>query len=311
MTKFGIDVSHYQKKIDWEKVKSQIDFAILRLGWIGNKHNHTIDDYFERNYNECKRLGIPVGVYIYNYCKTAETIKEGANWTLSKILDKTFELPIFLDMEDTSLEKLGKDNLTRLICEFNYTIEQNGFKAGVYANKYWFTNLLDKEVIKSRYKCWIAHYCNGNELYKDYFAWQNSSQGKINGIIGNVDTNYLYDEIPEEKIETKPLDIIANEVIDGLWENGEERKIKLENAGYIYKEVQNRVNELLREKTKYFPQCDSSFKSIVDALKSIGVDSSLGNRTKIANANGIQNYRGLAPQNNTLLKLLKDGKLKQ
>lgn len=60
MSKFGIDVSRYQKQIDWEKVKSQIDFAIIRLGYIGNRNNHTIDDYFERNYNECKRLGIPV-----------------------------------------------------------------------------------------------------------------------------------------------------------------------------------------------------------------------------------------------------------
>lgn len=56
----GVDVSQHNGVINWEVAKSQIDFAILRLGWIGNKNNHTIDTQFERNYNECKRLGIPV-----------------------------------------------------------------------------------------------------------------------------------------------------------------------------------------------------------------------------------------------------------
>lgn len=57
---FGIDVSRHQSVIDWNKVKGSIGFAILQLGWIGNKNNHTLDVQFERNYSECKRLGIPV-----------------------------------------------------------------------------------------------------------------------------------------------------------------------------------------------------------------------------------------------------------
>ena len=55
---FGIDVSEHQGEINWEVVKPKIDFAILRLGWIGNKDNHTLDKQFERNYSECKRLCI-------------------------------------------------------------------------------------------------------------------------------------------------------------------------------------------------------------------------------------------------------------
>lgn len=83
---FGIDVSEYQSNIDWDKAKTKIDFAILRLGWIGNKNNHTIDKKFERNYNECIRLGIPVGIYVYNYCNSVETIKQGAEWTLNILM---------------------------------------------------------------------------------------------------------------------------------------------------------------------------------------------------------------------------------
>lgn len=56
MSKFGIDVSKHQGTIDWEKVKSQIDFAVLRIGWVGNKNNYLLDYEFIRNYTECKRL---------------------------------------------------------------------------------------------------------------------------------------------------------------------------------------------------------------------------------------------------------------
>ena len=77
---FGIDVSEHNGTINWDKVK--VDFAILRLGWIGNTNNHTLDKQFEKNYKECKRLKIPVGVYVYNYCNSEKTVKSGANWTL-------------------------------------------------------------------------------------------------------------------------------------------------------------------------------------------------------------------------------------
>lgn len=79
MSKFGIDVSEHQGEINWNDLKSKIDFAILRLGWIGNKDNHTLDKQFERNYNECKRLAIPVGAYIYCYANNEESAKSGAN----------------------------------------------------------------------------------------------------------------------------------------------------------------------------------------------------------------------------------------
>ena len=106
---FGIDVSKYQANINWEKVKSQIDFAILKLGWIGNKDNHTLDPYFERNYNECKRLGIPIGIYVFNYCESETSAISGASWVIQKLKDKSIELPIYLDMEDDGNQKNRRD----------------------------------------------------------------------------------------------------------------------------------------------------------------------------------------------------------
>jgi uncharacterized protein YjhX (UPF0386 family) len=60
---------------------------------------------------------------------------------------------------------------------------------------------------------------------------------------------------------------------------------------------------------EYYPACSNSEKSLVDALKSIGVDSSFSNRKKIAELNGVQNYSGQPQQNTELLKKLKNGQL--
>ena len=251
---FGIDVSTFQGNINWDKVKSQIEFAILRLGWIGNKNNHTLDTKFERNYSECKRLGIPVGVYVYNYCNSEETAKSGAEWTLQQLAGKSLELPVYIDMEDSSISGLGKDKLTNICIAFNTVIENAGLWAGVYANKDWFDNKLNKDTIKSKYTTWIAHYTSGTNKYQgEYDIWQNSSSGKINGISGNTDTNYMYRDLiaeignktPSIPVNTKSIEELAAEVINGQWGNGNDRKSALQNAGYDYNAVQDRVNELL------------------------------------------------------------------
>lgn len=189
---FGVDVSEHNGKIDWNTAKNNINFAILRLGWIGNKNNHTVDKQFERNYAECKRLGIPVGVYVYCYCNCEETAKSGANWTLQKLQGKNFELPIYIDMEDSSIAGLGKDKLTNICISYNTVIENAKLWAGVYANLDWFNNKLNKNIIKSKYTTWIAHYTSGTDKYKgEYDIWQNSSSNTVAGI-GKVDTNYMY-----------------------------------------------------------------------------------------------------------------------
>lgn len=204
MSMYGIDVSEHQGEIDWDKVKSQIDFVILRVGWIGNKNNHTKDKQFEKNYNECKKLGIPVGIYVYNYCKTKDTVKDGARWVLEQIKGKELELPIYFDIEDSSISSLGKETLTNLCIEHNNIIENAGLWAGVYANKNWYENYLNKEEIKKRYTTWIATYRDGIDLYKgEYDIWQNSSSGRIDGILGKVDTNYMYRDLINDIDKTK------------------------------------------------------------------------------------------------------------
>ena len=195
MTRYGIDVSGWQGKINWQLARQDIKFAIIRLGYIGN-NECVLDKYFEYNYTECKRLGIPVGVYVYNYAASEAKARSGANWVVKKLKGKKLELPVYIDMEDASIAAKGKDALTNICIAFNSVIEEAGFWAGVYANANWYKNYLNKDIIKQKYTTWIAHYTEAENLYNgEYDIWQNSDAGKIKGISGNVDTNYMYRDL--------------------------------------------------------------------------------------------------------------------
>jgi GH25 family lysozyme M1 (1,4-beta-N-acetylmuramidase) len=322
----GIDVSQHNGVINWNLAKNEIDFAILRLGWIGNSNNHTLDTQFYNNYNACKALGIPVGAYIYNYANNENAARSGAEWALDKLANIDLELPVYFDIEDPTLMNLGKTANTNLCIAFNTVIEDNSdYWAGVYASLDWFNNRLHKDIIKAKYTTWIAHveYPNDQDKYNGYYdMFQYSWKGRIGGISGNVDMNSLYRNLIAEIANSTPtpqpapapdpepqksIDEVAQEVIDGLWGNGEERKQRLEAAGYNYNEVQGTVNAMLND--KYYPACNSAYSSLVDALKSVGVDSSYQNRKNIAAKNNIRNYTGTAVQNNQILSKLKAGKL--
>lgn len=136
-----------------------------------------------------------------------------------------------------------------------------------------------------------------------YHSRKWTRHGKLNYI------NYQDKEIVTSSKKT--IEEVAYEVIAGNWENGSIRKEKLESAGYNYKEVQSKVNEILSAQSQisYYPIPSYTGNSIVDALKAIRVDSSFNNRKAIAQKNGIPNYTGTSSENIQLLSLLKNGKL--
>lgn len=253
---FGIDVSKWQGNIDWVKVKPQIDFAILKLGNIGDNNKFWLDEKFERNYTQCRTLNIPIGVYVYCYTNEITNIDDCANAVVNYLKDKKLNLPVYIDMEDKEIAVEGKVKLTQLVITFNTIIEQAGLWAGVYANLNWFNNYLNKDEIKRRYTTWVAHYGVNKDKYKGQFDMlQYSSSGKIDGIAGNVDVNEMYRDLIEEMNGSsttltpapalKSVDDIAHEVINGMWGNGEDRINRLTQAGYNYNVIQARVNELL------------------------------------------------------------------
>lgn len=185
-----IDISEHNGKIDFTKVKQDgIDGVIIRVGWIGNKENHTIDKYFEEYYQGATKVGLKVGFYVYSYCKSQTAIVSGTQWFLNKIYNKQCDLACFIDIEDPSIEYLDKEELTRHAEDFCKTVESKCKKAGIYANEYWFKYKMYIDRLIT-YKIWLAKWVD--EKPKENFRydlWQYSSQGKVNGINTFVDMN--------------------------------------------------------------------------------------------------------------------------
>ena len=196
MSKKGIDVSEFQGKIDWEKVKNDgIEFAILRCGY-GMDFSNQDDVEYERNANECERLGIPYGVYLMSYANTVEKARSEAKHVLRLIEGRKISLGVWHDIEDNGTSgAIDKETLTNIINTFCNTIKNAGYKVGVYANLNWLENKIEK-TIKDNYDIWVAQYYSKCEYEGKYIMWQHTSSGKVNGISTNVDMNILYKDLP-------------------------------------------------------------------------------------------------------------------
>ena len=151
---WGIDVSQYQGNIDWNSVRnSGVNFAILRIGYyLESQGRAVIDPYFEQNYNACKSLGIAVGGYFYSYAFNSAEASREAQACLSAISGKSFEMPIFLDVEDNILKnavadgRTNKNELTNASITFCDIMNSSGYRGGVYASKNFFRDYLNVSV---------------------------------------------------------------------------------------------------------------------------------------------------------------------
>ncbi len=192
----GIDVSHHNGTIDWDKVKADgIEFAILRCGY-GRKSVRQIDRQFERNYSECKRVGIPVGVYHYSYAKSADDAALEADFMLELLAGKQFEYPVVFDIEDKGQEAYGKNVLTEITVAFCEKIEKAGYYVSIYTNVDWFENKLDLEKLGA-YDKWLAHWASSPKWDNSFGGlWQYSDSGRVNGIETAVDMDISYRDYP-------------------------------------------------------------------------------------------------------------------
>ena len=178
----GLDISEHNGYIDFDKLKNEkpeIEFLILRIGWIGNKNNHTQDTYFEDYYKRAKEHGYKIGFYVYNYCRSIVAINSACQWIEKKLQGKTMDMPLFLDMEDSTIIDCGKDNLTKQCEYFCSYFEKRGIKTGVYANKNWFTNYLDINRLLN-YKIWLAEWSDKITFKYKVDLWQYSSNFMFN-----------------------------------------------------------------------------------------------------------------------------------
>lgn len=149
-------------------------------------------------------------------------------------------------------EKCTRAKCTQYTKEYLEELKKLGCnKLFIYANNDFYRNYYDWNQL-SEYPLWLADYTGGPD--QKCVMQQYTSKGKVNGISGNVDMDYLFDETMINskqtiKTPTKTIEEIAKEVIDGKWGNGDKRKSRLTTAGYNATEVQNKVNELLKNKS--------------------------------------------------------------
>lgn len=197
----GIDVSIWNGKIDWRKVKdSKIDFAMIRSSYGDGSSsfiNNGIDERFEYNYTESGKVGIKRGVYHYSYASSIHEAKKEAEFFLSRIADKKFEYPVILDIEDDKVQgHLKGERLTEIAKTFMEIIEEKAYYVGIYSSRYWFDNYLNMEKL-SDYDVWLAEWTDKPSYKGNYGIWQYTSTGRINGIEGCVDLNLAYLDYPQ------------------------------------------------------------------------------------------------------------------
>lgn len=190
----GIDVSEHQGSIDFNKVKAAgINFVIIRAGY--GKYINQKDKYFEQNYKNAKAAGLNVGAYWYSYADSVEDVKLEAKVFMQAIAGKTFEYPLYFDIEEEKQFKKGKAFCDSLINAFCTALENAGYFAGVYCSTFWFTNYVS-ESVRKRYTVWIAEYASKCNYKGDYGMWQYGSKGSVNGVKGDCDCDYSYIDYP-------------------------------------------------------------------------------------------------------------------
>ncbi len=189
-----IDVSRYQGDIDWQQVKADgVKGAILKT--VSTNYTQFgglyIDPYFEKNYAQCKRLGIPVGAYYYTYAQDKAYADRELALFKKAVSGKSFELPLVVDVEDNLLKPLSASALTDLVEYAAKTIESWGCYAMVYTYLNYQNTQLDMARL-GKYDLWLAAYRDVRPTAPKHSIWQYSSTGKVKGINGNVDLNHCY-----------------------------------------------------------------------------------------------------------------------
>lgn len=216
----GIDISKWQGKIDWNKVKkSQIDFAYIRIGYRGENGVIYKDDNADYNIQQAQKAGILVGVYFYSTAINQKEAIEEAKWTLKCIEGYSISYPVVYDCEgykhaSSRTYKLGVKERTANALSFLNTISKAGYETMFYTSLSDIETHWNMKDIQGKHKIWIAQY--STKIYPqkakpDYSgqcdAWQYTNKGQVNGIEGNVDMVVCYFENKKAQPKNKNADV--------------------------------------------------------------------------------------------------------
>lgn len=207
----GADISHHNGNVDFSKLKDEVDFVIIRVGYRGYGNGKIYLDKKAKNFlKQAKKYNIPAGVYFYTQAITEQEAVEEAKFTLNVIKNYDVTLPVFYDFEYASSKsgqvgrlkeaKLNIKQNTALVKTFCKTINDAGYMSGVYASGYMFRDFFNsKDFYKNMY-LWVADYNDKMTYNVNYDIWQYTSKGKLKAT-GNkkVDLNYWYQKQVEKE----------------------------------------------------------------------------------------------------------------
>ena len=184
----GIDVSYYQGKIDWPKVKA-MDEDGVKVGFAFVKATEgvaLVDRYFQRNWREAAKVGIPCGAY--HFFRPRKSGKWQAKFFLQTVDVERGDLPPVVDVEELNGASPAKMR-TELKAYINYIEKKTGVKPIIYTGLSFYKDYLEREF--GDYPLWIAHYYKSKlKLEKSKWDfWQHSDKAHVNGIGYKVDFN--------------------------------------------------------------------------------------------------------------------------
>ena len=268
----GVDVSSWNGDVDFNMLKNNgIKFVMIRCGFA-NDSTYNDDSRFEEYVKGAEKAGIPWGAYFYTYSASSSDDASELNHILRLLKGKKPTYPIALDVEDADNAKARKgawnyNNVNRNAKYILEGLEKNGYYPMLYCGYEEIENYISKEVWQ-KYDMWWAQWNSScGYKYDNLGMWQYG--GETNFIdspyIGGeiFDQNYVYKDYPTiiknggwnnwgtpkpsptPSSKKKPVEMLAFEVIDGYWSEGDERKKLLTEAGYDYNAVQKRVNEIV------------------------------------------------------------------
>lgn len=203
----GIDVSKWQEKIDWHKVReSGIHFAFIRVGYRGGNGKIYEDEYAAYNLQEAEANGILIGVYFFSTAVSQEEAIEEAEWVLDYIEGHCISYPVVYDCEgftepESRMYNVTAEQRTDNALAFLDKIAEHGYDTMHYGarNELASEECWDIKLIERYHKVWVAMYTSIKYPYKDKpnytgrcDAWQFSDKGKINGINRDVDLVVCY-----------------------------------------------------------------------------------------------------------------------
>ena len=177
-----IDVSGHDGLIDWDSAKEHIEGVIIRIGY-GDDYAYQDDKQAVQNMDECERLGIPYGVYIYSYAMTMQETESEISHTLRMLKGRNPVRGVWFDMEDADEYKKNHgidiyalvcpDNLIVICIRFIEEMHSRGYITGVYANYDYYKNVLDTNrlYMTDGFNMWLAHW-DVEEPDMDCMMWQ-------------------------------------------------------------------------------------------------------------------------------------------